>query len=105
AQEAGFEALAVTATGAVGSAEHETAAAERILDAVPGLRLSLSDEIGGLGLLQREAAAVFNAALQPLAAELVTAGTDPVVRGGPGPPRPPPGPAPGRLPLRCGRSG
>ncbi|MCW2899031.1 MAG: hypothetical protein JWO67_1296, partial [Streptosporangiaceae bacterium] len=42
AQEAGFEALAVTATGAVGSAEHETAAAERILDAVPGLRLSLS---------------------------------------------------------------
>jgi hypothetical protein len=71
AREAGFEALAVTATGAVGSAEHETAVAERILDAVPGLRLSLSHEIGGFGLLQREAATVFNAALRPLAAELV----------------------------------
>jgi hypothetical protein len=31
AREAGFEALAVTATGAVGSTDHETAVAERIL--------------------------------------------------------------------------
>jgi hypothetical protein len=71
AREEGFEALAVTATGAVGCADHETTVAERILDAVPGLRLCLSHEIGGFGLLQREAATVLNAALRPLAAELV----------------------------------
>jgi hypothetical protein len=71
AREAGFDALAVTATGAVGCAEHEMAVAERILDAVPGLRVCLSHEVGGFGLLQREASTVLNAALHPRAVDLV----------------------------------
>ncbi|WP_020667166.1 hydantoinase/oxoprolinase N-terminal domain-containing protein [Amycolatopsis nigrescens] len=71
AADAGFTALAITAAGAVGCAEHESAVAESVLDAVPGLRLSLSHEIGGLGVSAREAATVLTAALGPLATELV----------------------------------
>ncbi|MQA09401.1 MAG: hypothetical protein GEU98_12780 [Pseudonocardiaceae bacterium] len=71
AADAGFAALAVTAAGSAGSPDHERAVAERVLDAVPWLRLCLSHEVGGLGLLQREAATVLTAALQPRATDLV----------------------------------
>ena len=67
----GFEVLTVTATGAVGCADHEMAVAEQVLESVPGLRLCLSHEVGGFGLLQREAATVLNAALHSRAVHLV----------------------------------
>ncbi|TCP55131.1 hypothetical protein EV191_102343 [Tamaricihabitans halophyticus] len=73
AAEAGYPALAITASGAMGCPEHEQLAAEAILDAVPGLRLCLSHEVGGLGVLQREAAAVLTLALQPRIGELIGA--------------------------------
>ncbi|MEZ7124048.1 hypothetical protein ACBR40_01835 [Nonomuraea sp. AD125B] len=63
-------ALAVTASGAPGCADHELAAAELVHDTRPEARVSLSHQVGGLGLLDREAATVINAALLARAAEL-----------------------------------
>ncbi|MYA82971.1 MAG: hydantoinase/oxoprolinase family protein [Acidimicrobiales bacterium] len=51
------------------SYEHE--AQEVLLDEVPGLDISLSGEIGRLGLLERENAAIVNACLRPLAERTV----------------------------------
>jgi hypothetical protein len=70
AHAAGYTALAVTAAGATGCAEHEARVAERVLDAVPELKLSLSHQVGGYGVVQREAATVLSAALQARAATL-----------------------------------
>ncbi|SEU44499.1 hypothetical protein [Nonomuraea wenchangensis] len=66
----GIPALAVTASGAPGCADHELAAAELVHDTRPEARVSLSHQVGGLGLLDREAATVINAALLARAAEL-----------------------------------
>lgn len=71
ARELGLGAVAVIATGAVGAAGHERAVAEAVLEAVPELRVCLSHEVGGVGLLMRETAAVFNAVLLPAAGRLV----------------------------------
>lgn len=71
ATEAGYSALAITAAGAVGAAEHERAVAERVRDEIRGLRVCISHELGGLGILRRETATVLSAALQPRADELV----------------------------------
>ncbi len=51
------------------SLEHETQ--EVLRDEVPGLDISLSSEIGRLGLLERENAAIVNACLRPLAERTV----------------------------------
>ncbi len=51
------------------SYEHE--AQELLLDEVPDLDISLSSEIGRLGLLERENAAIVNACLRPLAERTV----------------------------------
>ncbi|MFF5988424.1 hydantoinase/oxoprolinase family protein [Prauserella flavalba] len=71
ARRLGLEAIAVVATGAVGAPGHESAVAKAVLDAVPDLRVSLSHEVGGMGLLVRETAAVLNAALLSAAGRLV----------------------------------
>jgi len=71
ARELGLGALAVVATGAVGSPGHESAVAEAVLDAVPELQVSLSHEVGGIGLLMRETAAVLNAVLLSVAGQVV----------------------------------
>jgi hypothetical protein len=71
ARELGLGAIAVVATGAARAPGHESAVAEAVLDAVPDLRVSLSHEVGGMGLLMRETAAVLNAALLSAAARLV----------------------------------
>ncbi len=51
------------------SLEHE--AQEVLMDSEPGLDISLSSEIGRLGLLERENAAIVNACLRPLAERTV----------------------------------
>ncbi|MEM1230588.1 MAG: hydantoinase/oxoprolinase family protein [Pseudomonadota bacterium] len=53
--------------------EYEQRAAELLLSAIPGLRITCSAEVGGLGLIERENATIINAALQPLAAKVVPA--------------------------------
>lgn len=71
ARSAGLTTLAITATGAAALATHEEAVAARLLERCPDLRLCLSHEAGGLGLLEREATTVVNAALLNVAEELV----------------------------------
>lgn len=68
---AGLTTLAVTATGACARASHEEALAAGLLERFPDLRLCLSHESGGLGLLEREATTVVNAALLDVAEWLV----------------------------------
>lgn len=51
--------------------DQEIRAAEIILSEIPDARLSLSHEIGRIGLLERENAAIINACLSPLAMKIV----------------------------------
>ncbi|MBW1602012.1 hypothetical protein JJV70_07770 [Streptomyces sp. JJ66] len=71
---AGLTTVAVTATGATARPDHELEAAAAILDRFPRLRLCLSHETGGLGLLEREATTVINAALLDPAEALISGG-------------------------------
>jgi len=71
ARRHGLGAISVVATGAVGAPGHERALAKAIQSAVPDMRVSLSHEVGGIGLLVRETAAVLNAALMSAVGRLV----------------------------------
>ncbi|MFD9123219.1 hypothetical protein [Kitasatospora sp. NPDC059571] len=71
AQAAGLTTLAITATGAGACTDHEQTIAARLLEEFPHLRLCLSHEVGGLGLLEREATTVVNAALFDVVADLI----------------------------------
>ncbi|WP_188191871.1 hydantoinase/oxoprolinase N-terminal domain-containing protein [Nonomuraea sp. SYSU D8015] len=66
------EAVAVTGVFSPASAEHERLA-EELIRAEYGLPVSLSHEIGSLGLLERENATVLNAALYGVAADVTGA--------------------------------
>jgi N-methylhydantoinase A/oxoprolinase/acetone carboxylase beta subunit len=67
------EAIAVTSVFASVSDAHETAAADIIREELGDLPVSLSHEIGSIGLLERENATVLNAALRSVATEVATA--------------------------------
>lgn len=56
--------------------EHELRAAEILQREIPELGISLSSELGRVGLLERENAAIMNASLKPLAARVVRAFSD-----------------------------
>ncbi|MCX5215518.1 hypothetical protein OG689_40850 [Kitasatospora sp. NBC_00240] len=84
AKALGLTALAVTATGASATAAHEERVATRVLEVFPNARLCLSHELGGLGLLEREATTIVNAALFGAAEELVTTCESATSRLGPG---------------------
>lgn len=71
----GARSLAVSAVGAPMLAEQETAVAEAVRRQFPDLNVTLSNEVGGLGLLARENTAVLNAALHA-AAEAVAEACD-----------------------------
>ncbi|MFK7843192.1 MAG: hydantoinase/oxoprolinase N-terminal domain-containing protein [Sphingorhabdus sp.] len=53
--------------------EHEKRAAEIISEIVPGVSISLSSEVGRVGLLERENAAIMNGSLRPLASKVAAA--------------------------------
>ena len=55
------------------NSEFEREAAELFAQEVPGAALSLSHELGRIGLLERENATIMNACLRPLASEIVAA--------------------------------
>lgn len=63
----GIRSAAITSVFSPVNAEMERHAAELLTDGVPGLVVSLSHEIGRIGLLERENATVINAALLPVA--------------------------------------
>ncbi|MER7502742.1 hydantoinase/oxoprolinase family protein [Nonomuraea pusilla] len=69
---AGADAVAVTAVFSPATADHERAVGE-LVAAEYGLPVSLSHEIGSLGLLERENATVLNAALHGVAAQVTGA--------------------------------
>jgi N-methylhydantoinase A/oxoprolinase/acetone carboxylase beta subunit len=70
------EAIAVTGVFSAISADHELEAREVIVRELGSLTVSLSHEIGSLGLLERENATVLNAALTGVAAEVAEAFRD-----------------------------
>ena len=78
--EAGVSSVAVTSVFSPVNAEMETAAAAVFADELPGIKISLSREIGRVGLLERENATILNASLGPLA-DRVLDGFEKVVAG------------------------
>ncbi|MEL7490369.1 MAG: hydantoinase/oxoprolinase family protein [Pseudomonadota bacterium] len=76
AAAAGAEAVAVTSVFATANPDAEKNIAEKIRERLPGAALSLSHELGRIGLYQRENATILNAALMALAEKVVTAFED-----------------------------
>ncbi|MDI3289289.1 hydantoinase/oxoprolinase family protein [Polyangium sp. 15x6] len=65
------EAVALVGIFSPANPAHEEAVAERVRAALPHVAVSLSHEIGPIGLLDRENAALLNACLRPLADRVV----------------------------------
>jgi N-methylhydantoinase A/oxoprolinase/acetone carboxylase beta subunit len=65
--------VAISAVFSPSNPRQELAVAERIRARIPDVALTLSHQIGGMGLLERENAAILNASLRPLAASVVKA--------------------------------
>ncbi|MEV4473020.1 hydantoinase/oxoprolinase family protein [Nonomuraea sp. NPDC049504] len=69
--QAGVRSVAITSVFSPVNAEFEERAAEIIAERLPEAAVSLSHEIGRVGLLERENATIVNAALRELAAHIV----------------------------------
>ena len=67
----GVTQAAVTAMFSPLTQEDEAAVADILRDEVPGISVTCSHMLGGIGLLERENAAVLNAAIIPLAQETI----------------------------------
>ncbi|MCQ3802791.1 MAG: hydantoinase/oxoprolinase family protein [bacterium] len=78
--EAGVTSVAITSVFSPVNAEMETEAAAILSEELPGVKISLSREIGRVGLLERENATILNASLGPLA-DRVLDGFEGVVAG------------------------
>lgn len=69
----GLRDVAISAVFAHVNDEHERIAGEILASHLPGVAVTLSSEVGQMGLLERENAAIMNASLRPLADKVVTA--------------------------------
>ena len=69
----GIQTIAISSVFSPVNAEAEREAAAVIAEELPGVALSLSNEIGRIGLLERENATIMNACLRELAANIVAA--------------------------------
>ena len=69
----GIDTIAITSVFSPVSAEFEKKAGEIFARAVPGAHITLSSDIGRIGLLERENAAIMNACLRDLSAKVVDA--------------------------------
>ncbi len=72
-QAKGIRAVAVSSVFSPVNPEHEVRAGEILQEEIPGIQVSLSHEIGRIGLLERENAAIMNACLTDLAHAIVAA--------------------------------
>jgi N-methylhydantoinase A/oxoprolinase/acetone carboxylase beta subunit len=72
-REKGLRSIAISSVFSPVNSEFELEAAELFGAEVPGAAISLSHEIGRIGLLERENATIMNACLRPLASEIVSA--------------------------------
>lgn len=68
-----IELVAISAVFSPSNPEQELAVAERLREKIPGVGITLSHQIGGMGLLERENAAILNTSLRPLAETVVAA--------------------------------
>jgi N-methylhydantoinase A/oxoprolinase/acetone carboxylase beta subunit len=75
----GLRTVAVSSVFSPVNADMEVRAAEVLRDVIPGVSVSLSHEIGRVGLLERENATILNACLHELA-ETITAALERAVR-------------------------
>lgn len=73
--DAGIGSVAVTALFSPLTAQFEDEAAEIVRSIIPGVRISLSNRLGRIGLLERENVAMLNAALQQCGRNTVDAFT------------------------------
>jgi len=71
AAAAGITAFAISATFAPIRPDLEIRAAAIVAASVPGARITLSSEVGGIGILDRENGAIINASLSALAERVV----------------------------------
>lgn len=71
AAKAGIGAFAISATFAPIRPDLEIRAATIVAGMVPGARITLSSEVGGIGILDRENGAIINASLSDLAERVV----------------------------------
>jgi N-methylhydantoinase A/oxoprolinase/acetone carboxylase beta subunit len=69
----GIHAVAVSAVFSPINPAMEQRAAAILTEELPGIRVTLSEQIGRVGLLERENAAILNACLQPLGAVVIDA--------------------------------
>ena len=69
----GIETVAISAVFSPVNADMEQRAAAVLREVLPGAAFTLSSEIGRIGLLERENAAIMNACLQPLSRRTVQA--------------------------------
>jgi len=69
----GIKAVAISSVFSPVNPEHEQKAAEIVRDEMPDASITLSHEIGRIGLLERENAAIMNACLGELARAIVNA--------------------------------
>jgi N-methylhydantoinase A/oxoprolinase/acetone carboxylase beta subunit len=69
----GIASVAISSVFSPVSSEFETEAAAIVREVLPGADISLSHEVGRMGLLERENATIVNACLRPLAAEISAA--------------------------------
>lgn len=72
-RDRGLRCAAVTGMFSPLDASDEEAIAEILRDACPGISVTCSHRIGGIGLLERESAAILNASLIELAGETIEA--------------------------------
>ncbi len=72
-REAGIEAVAISAAFSPLDASHERAAAAIVAEEAPSAAITLSSDLGRIGLLERENVALMNAALTRLASRTVSA--------------------------------
>ncbi|RQO59979.1 hydantoinase subunit beta [Paucibacter sp. KBW04] len=71
--ELGLKDVAISCAFSILNSEQERAAAGWVRELIPDARITLSSQIGRLGLLERENAALLNACLGPLGLEVVAA--------------------------------
>jgi N-methylhydantoinase A/oxoprolinase/acetone carboxylase beta subunit len=69
----GIASIAISSVFSPVSSEFETEAAAIVREVLPDADVSLSHEVGRMGLLERENATIINACLRPLAADITAA--------------------------------
>jgi N-methylhydantoinase A/oxoprolinase/acetone carboxylase beta subunit len=75
----GIRSVAISSVFSPVNAEMETQAAEIVAETLPGVAMSLSHQIGRVGLLERENATILNACLRELA-DIITSALETAVR-------------------------